>query len=658
MSSLFGHQVLDEGMRVSWFSRKGEIETVNANVGFIVIQFENNELEMHKIPEVYQALASGKLVIEKAIKSIVIDNIKTPEQVALYQQKQDYIEYLDAQENPRSRKTMQKIIPLVAKMRGEPVKTISDSTLYRWYSEYLKNGRNIAAMVVKPKVKRRSKFDGNALDFFDDVVWDEYMKFNGPKAEGTYEVYAERHHNLSEADKKKISPIGRTRFLEMIKELEFMEVTRARKGDDAARILAKTREHLFFADHPLQRVEVDAVHINIGLLDRTGKEYVGMPIVYLAIDVYTRAIVGFYVAFGETDSKTNGLKRSENSSHVRALLEHVLFKAEESAVAQSPWPLMGPPADVVCDVGAAFNNKEVENFIAAFKGNHVLTQAGSPWKKPFVERFNRTLRDHFARKLGSYVGRRVNQEVGNINVREISKYTIEQFKELLEIFILDIYHQRKHKGLGGRTPFNVAKELNYKRMYEVPLSIADIASRMGVKYERKLQPNGDIVFDKLTYNSVDTQMLYRELSARSKKNFKVDILVRNDDISNISIVNPLTNTAIVVPSLDVHFSISRAEHKADPIEPIVKDKINPNLANNKRAMEIMGDAQKSKDASVKANKVKAPKREHSPEARGLNQDDISAMKELGGGKGTQTHKTEDEELPQTSRAGLERKTYL
>jgi putative transposase len=646
MSRLLGHQVLDEGMRVTWFGRKGEIETVNANKKFIVIDFGGDVIEMHKIDETK--------------KSIVIDNIQTPEQVALYQQKQDYIEYLDTLENPCSRKTINKIIPIVAQMRGESVKTISDSTLYRWYSEYLKNGRNIAALVIKPKVKRRSKFDGKALDFFDDVVWNEYMQFNGPKTEGVYEVYAELHHDLSEVDKKKITRIGRTRFLEMIKELDLMEVTRARKGDDAARILAKTREHLFFADHPLQRVEVDAVHLNIGLLDRTGKKYIGMPIVYLAIDAYTRVIVGFYVAFGETNSKTNGLKRSENSTHVRALLMHMLVKTEVSAVAQNSWPLIGPPVDVVCDAGTAFNNQEVETLIAAFKGNRVLTQAGSPWKKPFIERFNRTLRDHFARKLGSYVGRRVSQEVGNVNVREISKYTIDQFKELLEIYILDIYHQRKHSGLGGRTPFNVAKESNYKGMFEVPLSIADIESRMGIKHERKLQPNGDIVFDKLTYNSPDTQLLYRELSARSKKRFSVDILVRNDDISNISVINPLTNTVILVSCLEVHFSIPRAEHKAEPIDQSEKRNSapNPNLANNKRAKEIMDSAQKSKESRNKVTRAEVAKREQSPEARGLSPDDIAAMRELGGGKGTQVCEIEEEELPQVSSAGLERKTYL
>ncbi len=653
--SMFGHQVLEEGMSVTWHGQKGEIQAINVNRGFIVVEFADGEFITKKMPDVYLALAKAELVVDEVVKAVVLESIQTPEQVALYQQIEDYVTFLDEQPNPRSRTTIKKIIPLVAKMRNKPVNEVSDSKVYRWYRDYVEAGRKIAPLVVKPKKKRSSKFDDVALDYFDEVIWEEYLTFNGPTPEAVWDVYKERHHNLSDPDKKRITRIGRTRFLEMIKELDIVEVTRARQGDEAVRRLVKVRDKLFFPEHPLQRIEVDAVHLNIGLLNNDKTKYVGMPIIYFAFDVFTRAIVGYFVGFGDTKTKTNGLKRSEKSSHVRALLEHVLFKAEASAYrnVKSTWPLMGAPIDVVCDAGSAFNNKEIDNFIKAFKGNRVLTQAGSPWKKPFVERFNRTLRDQFAKKIGSYVGRRVNQEVGSVNVRELAKYNVEEFKELLETYILDIYHHTKHGGLGGRTPFSVAKENNYKKMYDIPLSLADISSRMGVKEERKLQPNGDILFDHLKYNSAETQLLYRELSARSKKNFEVSILVRDDDISTISVINPLTNKAFVVPCLDVQHSISRSEFKAEDASEVVKDDINPTMGNHEGVKAIMKKADVVKAAIDKYERAeKKGTMPKTPDVRELGENDIDEMRKSGGGVGTHVYEQESEQIPEPSGEGL------
>jgi putative transposase len=557
-------RAIQVGSLISWNERKAFIEIFTED--YVSVKYATEILPISVPSDLFfNEMKNGNIQLVEYKKSLICHTLTEAEDIKKYNELKLIYTFLDAEESPNSHITMQKAID-IASLTLDLSSTYSTSKVHRGYKKYLENGRCIESLICKPKQNRKKKLDSKSMDYLNEVIYNEYLQLNGPAISEVYRAYVEGaqayQYKLTKGEQSQFKVIAKSRFYEIVDDIDEIDKVRARKGVNASRQLAHVSSKKLVADHPMQRIEIDAVYLTLGLTDRLRESYIGMPVVYFAIDVFTRVIVGYVISYAKN--------RSEETCAVLELLEHIVSKERSSEYATNPWPLTGLPIDIVCDAGKAFNNKQVASYVKRLGANYIVTQTASPWKKPYVERFNRTFRDQLAKKIPGYLGRRVDGNSFDKTVEELAVITVDEFVELVEYYILDCYHQNPHRGLDGYTPAQVAKSSNFEDFFSFPANLPDIKVLGGIEVPRTIQEKTGIELNKLHYHSKELKALFLKLYKDGDASTrKVTVIYRDTDISTISVINPLTGKAIVVQSKQYTQPTSLREHK------IIKDGLKP-----------------------------------------------------------------------------------
>lgn len=202
----------------------------------------------------------------------------------------------------------------------------------------------------------------------------------------------------------------------------------------------------FVGNYPLERVEMDAVYVAIGLLDEDGKTYLGSVVIMVAIDTFTRAIVGYSMNVGEGVSESADLA-------VECLKSAVYPKDNPD------WPMSGPITFVIHDASTSIRGNLFKRTALDLGANPITVRSNEPWAKPFIERFFLTLRVEFLSELPGYLGSKLYRGTRHLNRKDTLKnhafLTVSEFKRRFEEFITNYYHESGHAGLNYRSPNDV-----------------------------------------------------------------------------------------------------------------------------------------------------------------------------------------------------------
>lgn len=165
-----------------------------------------------------------------------------------------------------------------------------------------------------------------------------------------------------------------------------------------------------------------------------------------AIDVATKCIVGLGVS--PFSPSTQGSK-----SALRTIVVDKSVLAKSSG-AERDWPMHARPGEIATDGGpafrGAFHDSVVQLDIAHRIGN------GDPRSRGTIESFFRT----FKRFCRMFTGQAFSNivEKGDYPAEQMASLLVEDLERLLIRFIVDSYHHRPHRGLGGQLPYNAWKE--------------------------------------------------------------------------------------------------------------------------------------------------------------------------------------------------------
>jgi len=551
--------ILEAGMRINWNGQSYLIRAFEPD--FAVLENSKGQKCTFEPKVIFEDYAAGKLKLELKSAPVVYQPLTSQVHIEQAELMNSYLNALDNELNPRSRKVIKKVINKVAKDNNYSAEQVpSDSKLYRWYNSWIENNRSVIPLIVKAKKKRKSQIDQRVFALADQVIWDEYMQLNGVSRAQVLRIYQKRHRETY----PDLREISQSRFYELFDELNPVEVTIAREGRDAARKFKRTNLNVFVAEYMGERYETDAVHFNIGIYDATTGNYIGTPIVYISIDVFTRYVTGYSISYSPATGKKK--KNSESAADVIALLKNMATPKAHGEHLKNTWEYLGLPSYIVCDAGPAFRAKPVISLLAAMKCEHHTTETASPWKKPFVERFNRTLRDHFAKKLPGYMGRRVEDKQFDETLVKMAKLTADEFKESLEKFIVDVYHQNSHRGLDGLSPAQAVSHAQKRTFPALVPNMNTLDVLGGVEFKGTIQTYSGIQKNSLHYQSTELRSLYNRLSTyETKGNPKVTYLYDINDISKIAVIDPDTMEAFSVPCTHPHIEcgLSLYEYKAN-----------------------------------------------------------------------------------------------
>lgn len=412
-------------------------------------------------------------------------------------------------------------------------------TLRKWLALVRAGGKWALVDQCAKRGNTNSYFSADENALMMKTVQEYYLNLNRPSvAETVMEVRKVFSRENEDRVAKGLSALripSREAVRLVIKSLDKFMVMVARYGQQEAMKRMKPVSAGLSVSRPLERVETDECKIDLitimaqsgllGLFTREELEELGLDNkkdrwwLVFAIDCRTRMILGMQLT-----------KNPSTSAALECLRMTMSSKGEfaDAVGALTPWTASGKCETLVADNGV-FKSVRFTDSCANLGINVLRTIAGSPALRGMIERLFRTA----AMKLFARLSGRTFSNVlerGDHPAEERACLTTEDLCFALVRWIVDIYHNTPHEGLGGRTPLQQWQEDRKNGNYPLHALPTRQQRRLGfgLPLVRTLQKDGVTVLG-LRYHSDDLARWHL-----AHGNHQIDIRWDHKDIGAIS----------------------------------------------------------------------------------------------------------------------------
>lgn len=325
---------------------------------------------------------------------------------------------------------------------------------------------------------------------------------------------------------------GMTALAREIGRLNAYQILAARKGLAAARNTFDPVRQGVTVTRPLERVEMDEWKVSLHAVLKRSDLWSGLSPaqkgavkrtrvwVSVMLDCATRSVLAVHL-----------IRKSPTAEDSMATMRMALLDKSgiaRAAGCQSDWPMMGVYETLVTDTGASYIAEETRAANGDLGAEVMFPPAGLPQMRGRIERVFSTIHTQF---VSLFHGRTFENvvEKGDYDAEAMAVINPEELYLWLVRYIVDVYHNTPHEGLGGETPYKCWQRLTNR--YGVPLIDRDtVGSIFGTTVERKLRRDGIEVFG-IVYAHDDLHLLHKARGAR-------DVVVRVDqtDMSRIFVL--------------------------------------------------------------------------------------------------------------------------
>lgn len=328
---------------------------------------------------------------------------------------------------------------LVDKRNGDLVKEIclqnnlNKSTLYRWISKYEQTGL-LSSLVPQQKSggRGKSRINPNVEAIIQECINKHYLsKQNKTVAKLCIEVALRcRQENLEVPHSHTV----RNRVLSITERDKVKYRGGQKMYKEKYRPLIGSYPDAHF---PLATIQIDHTIVDLVLVDDEYRVPIGRPHITLAIDVYSRMIVGYYISFDPPSTTSVGICLST------AILpkEELLVKLD----VPGEWPCWGFMRTIHADNGKDFRGNMLK--MACEEYGIEMT-----WRPVLEPRYG----GHIERLMGTF-GNEVHQlpgttfssiaDKGDYNSNKMSAFTLREFEKWFVDFVVNVYHKRLHGGI-------------------------------------------------------------------------------------------------------------------------------------------------------------------------------------------------------------------
>ena len=315
------------------------------------------------------------------------------------------------------------------------------ATYYKWLAAYHDAG-HVAALVPRKRgaAKGQKHLAADQELVISSVVEDMYLKKqrHSPK-----EVVDEV---LLRCKRAKITAPAPSTIRRRLRELSPAMTLRRRGFKDKARdVYEPIRGSFPGADFPLSVVQIDHTPLDVIVLDEVHRKPIGRPWLTLAIDVYSRMVVGLYVTLDKP-----------SATSVAMCISHAMTPKSEYLAAlgvEGNWPVWGQIGTLHADNAKEFKCKAVTRGCQA---NHIDMQ-WRPVKKPHygahIERYMGVVATELKKVPGTTFSN-TQQRKGYDSEKE-AVCTMKEVEAYLVEFIVNNYHQRSHSQLQEASPMRI-----------------------------------------------------------------------------------------------------------------------------------------------------------------------------------------------------------
>ncbi|MCL6444669.1 MAG: DDE-type integrase/transposase/recombinase [Alicyclobacillus sp.] len=289
---------------------------------------------------------------------------------------------------------------------------------------------------------------------------------------------------------------------------------------------------------PLHIVEIDHTQLDLDVIDPTHGFTLGRPWITLGIDVYSRMVWCMYISF-EPPSR----------NRVRKAIEHGIFfkNTRDRYGTHNEWECFGIPQIIQMDNGSEFRSPDIRHLIDETLQSHVRYRPiTTPRWGGAIERLFGTINTEIVHRMDGTRKSSVH-DLGEYDPEAEAIYTLDDVIRFLTKYIVDIYHQRPHRGLPPESPSPILR-------YRQGLALAGVPEIIPPEFEQsyriQLLPSVEkpytregIRMDSVSYRSNDCAHLV------GKREVKYKVKYDPDDISRVFIYPPNSNEYIEVPAV-------------------------------------------------------------------------------------------------------------
>jgi len=341
---------------------------------------------------------------------------------------------------------------------------------------------------------------------------------------------------------------------ERIKRIDPAIVARRRLGPKAGRSMKPIRGSFPGADHPLDVVQVDHTRLDIQVVDEKSRLPTGRrPFITVALDVYSRMIVGYYISDDPVGDLSTGV----------CLIHSMLSKKEWLAAHEitADWPCQGIMRALHLDNAREFHSKMLRRACSQYGIRLDHRPVARPHYGGNIERLIKTLVDYLHTLPGTTFSN--PREKGEYNSEQKAVFTMRELEKIIALWITTIYHGSFHQGI-STTPLE-----RYRRGIlgldtsdgpaEIRYPTDPIRLRLDLLpgIERSVQPYGVVVDEVFYYHDILRPWINATDPANRKK--KRVFLFKRDprDISIIYFFDPSREEYHPIPYRDItHPAIS------------------------------------------------------------------------------------------------------
>lgn len=425
-----------------------------------------------------------------------------------------------------------------------PTTTISIASIYRWIRDYEQSGNDIRVLVGNSQHqggKRQSRLEDDTEAIVGAVIQDRYYVSEKITCDDIYLEVALRieEENRFRHEGEKLAAPSRTTIWRRIDALDEMEKLVAKRGKRIAKRQLTQYGKMEYPLIPLERVEIDHTPMDIIVVDGKDNLPLGRPTLTYCLDTTTRYPLGFYVGFDPPSYLT-----------VMECLHHSILtkgNVREKYGTQHDWIACGIPAALIIDNGKEFIGVDLLDACNSLGVELDQMPIRTPHFKATVERMFGTINTGLLHTLPGTTFSNPQQR-GDYKSAEEACIDLEDLNNVLHTFLLDIYAESFHRGLGdipARRWESITQEGFFPRL---PMSAEELKILLGRVAYRVIQPYG-IEFMRLRYNSRDLAPLRTHLDG-TKAKIKYD----PTDLGCIHVYDPQEQVYIAVKCLDREYA--------------------------------------------------------------------------------------------------------
>jgi len=223
-----------------------------------------------------------------------------------------------------------------------------------------------------------------------------------------------------------------------INELSAYKIDAGRQGIKFANLKhSKNRGKFPNAEFPWAVIQIDHTPVDLIFVDEDTRKPINRVFLTVALDVYTRMIVGFYLSLDPVGLYSTAM------CIVQAMLPKERYLRELGV--KGNWPVYGTPVVIHTDNAKEFNAKPLVKACKAYGFDLAKRPKGRPNYGGRIESVIKTLMQQTHSLPGTT----------NSNVAKNNKYdsagnacfTMKEFEQWLAQYIVNEYHQKVHEGI-------------------------------------------------------------------------------------------------------------------------------------------------------------------------------------------------------------------